>query len=265
MKTKMTKSWILGMALLLMVAGPTVAEQTVNESVDVGKRASISIENIAGSIRVVGSSGSTVEISGTLGDDVEELLVEQRGNRLNISVELPKGNHMRNLDADADLVIHVPFDSELEVETISATIEVSDVRGEMSLESISGSIDVEGALSSVELSTISGEINVADGSSLQEGSFESISGNIECAADLGDNGEFDFETVSGNITVFAPRGFSAEWDVETFSGAIANVFGPEAERTSQYAPGKELNFTTGGGGASVSIESLSGRVEIREN
>ena len=265
MKTKMTKGWILGMALLLMAVGPVAASQTVNESVDVGRRASISIENIAGSVRVVGSSGSTVEISGTLGDDVEELLVEKHGNRLEISVELPEGDHHRDLDADADLVIHVPFDSELEVETISATIEVSDVRGEMSLESISGSIDVDGELGAIELSTISGEINVAAGSSLQEGSFESISGSIECAADLSDNGEFDFETVSGNITLSAPRGFSAEWEIETFSGAIANVFGPEAERTSKYAPGKELNFTTGGGGASVSIESLSGRVEIREN
>ncbi|MCZ6650073.1 MAG: hypothetical protein O7D35_05330, partial [Acidobacteria bacterium] len=110
MKTKMTKSWILGMALLLMAAGPTIAGQTVSESVDVGRRASISIENLAGSVRVVGSSGSTVEISGTLGDDVEELLVEQHGNRLSISVELPEGSHKRNLDADADLVIQVPFD-----------------------------------------------------------------------------------------------------------------------------------------------------------
>jgi len=265
MKTKMTKSWILGMALLLMAAGPAIAGQTVNESVDVGRGASISIENIVGSVRVVGSSGSTVEISGTLGDDVEELLVEKHGNRLEISVELPEGDHNRDLDAEADLVIHVPFDSELEVETISAMIEVSDVRGEMNLESISGSIDVDGELSAIELSTISGEITVASGSSLQEGSFESISGSIECDADLSDNGEFAFETVSGNITVSVSRGFSAEWDVETFSGEIDNDLGPGAERTSKYAPGRELSFTTGGGGAEVSVESLSGRVSIREN
>ncbi|TDI34269.1 MAG: hypothetical protein E2P03_03505 [Acidobacteria bacterium] len=265
MKTKMTKGWILGMALLLMAAGPAIADQTVNESVDMGSGSRISVENIAGSVRVVGHSGSTVEITGTLGDDVEELLVEKQGNRLNISVELPQGGHKRNLDAEADLVIHVPFDSELEVETISAIIEISDVRGEMELESISGSIDVDGEMSVIELSTISGNISVAAGSSLQEGSFESISGSIECAADLSDNGEFDFETVSGDITLFAPRDFAAEWDIETFSGAIENIVGPEAERTSQYAPGKELRFTTGGGGASISMESLSGRVVIREN
>ncbi len=35
MKTKVTKSWIMGMALLLMVAGPVAAGQDVNESVNV--------------------------------------------------------------------------------------------------------------------------------------------------------------------------------------------------------------------------------------
>jgi DUF4097 and DUF4098 domain-containing protein YvlB len=236
----------------------------VEKSVDVGSRATISVENVAGSVRIVGSAGSTVEITGTLGDDVEELKVEQHGSRLDISVELPEGNHKRNLDADADLVIHVPFDSELDVETVSANIEVSDVRGDLSLESVSGAIEVDGELGDIELSTVSGAINVAAGSSLKEGEFESVSGSIECAADLSDNGEFGFETVSGDITLTAPRGFSAEWNVETFSGAIENILGPEAERTSKYAPGKELNFTTGGGGATVSVESLSGRVTIRE-
>ena len=53
-----------------------------------------------------------------------------------------------------------------------------------------------------------------------------------------------------------------EFEVETFSGRIKNAFGPEAERTSEYAPGQELRFTTGGGDASVEVESFSGTVEI---
>ena len=111
---------------------------------------------------------------------------------------------------------------------------------------------------------MAGSIRVT-GSTLQEASFESVAGNIRVEGDLSDSGEFSFETVSGNITLTVPSGFSAEWEVESFSGSIDNDLGPAAERTSQYAPGKELQFVSGSGGAEVSIETLSGSVEIRTN
>jgi DUF4097 and DUF4098 domain-containing protein YvlB len=264
MRTSIHKIWVGVLALALMAGGPVLAGRSVNESIDAGNRPSISIEILVGSVTVVGSSGSTVEISGTIGDDVEELRVEKHGNRIEISVELPNGNHKRDLDADAKLEILVPFASELSIETVAADIEVRDVRGSMSLESVAGTVEVEGAGDELEVETVAGSIRVT-GSTLQEASFESVAGNIRVEGDLSDSGEFSFETVSGNITLTVPSGFSAEWEVETFSGSIDNDLGPAAERTSQYAPGRELHFVSGGGGAEVSIETLSGSVEIRTN
>jgi DUF4097 and DUF4098 domain-containing protein YvlB len=117
----------------------------------------------------------------------------------------------------------------------------------------------------VEASTVSGGIEVESKAALREASFESVSGDIEFAAPLDPSGDFSFETVSGNIELRLPSGTSASFDVETFSGGIENHLGPPAERVGEYAPGRELRFTLGSGGADVEIESFSGHVEIRGN
>ena len=57
----------------------------------------------------------------------------------------------------------------------------------------------------------------------------------------------------------------ADFYIETYSGSIKNDIGPEARRSSEYGPGRELRFTSGGGGARVSIESFSGSVKLRAN
>ena len=110
---------------------------------------------------------------------------------------------------------------------------------------------------------MNGDITVA-GDALDSGDFSTVSGSIEYAGSLAKRGDFDFETHSGSVTLILPKDVSAEFDIETFSGKIVNDFGQEAERTSKYAPGYELNFTTGSGSARVSASSFSGRVEIRK-
>jgi hypothetical protein len=60
-----------------------------------------------------------------------------------------------------------------------------------------------------------------------------------------------------------PRGIDADFDVSTFSGRIVNALGPEAQRTSEYAPGYELHFSLGSGSADIDISSFSGDITIR--
>jgi hypothetical protein len=68
--------------------------------------------------------------------------------------------------------------------------------------------------------------------------------------------------MSGTVVLAVSPGIAADFEVSTFSGGISNAIGPEARRTNQYTPEKELSFTTGGGGARVSIETFSGGVKI---
>jgi hypothetical protein len=69
--------------------------------------------------------------------------------------------------------------------------------------------------------------------------------------------------VSGAVELALAGATGADFTVSTFSGDIRNELGPPARATSRYTTEKELTFSTGGGGATVTIETLSGTVTLR--
>ena len=54
----------------------------------------------------------------------------------------------------------------------------------------------------------------------------------------------------------------AEFDISSFNGDIRNCFGPDPVRTSEYAPGSELRFREGQGGARVRVKTLNGDISL---
>jgi len=52
----------------------------------------------------------------------------------------------------------------------------------------------------------------------------------------------------------------ADITVTTMSGRIENGLGPDRPSRPAHGPGQRLSFSTGGGGAKVSIQTLSGSV-----
>ena len=72
------------------------------------------------------------------------------------------------------------------------------------------------------------------------------------------------ESVSASVELILPAGLGAEFSVSTFSGDITNELGPAAEKSSKWTPEKELSFTTGSGGARITVETLSGAIHIRK-
>jgi DUF4097 and DUF4098 domain-containing protein YvlB len=75
-------------------------------------------------------------------------------------------------------------------------------------------------------------------------------------------GRLDIETINGTVDVEFDGDVSARFDIETFNGSIRNCFGPDAVRTSQYAPGRELKFTEGDGDGRVTINTLNGSLNL---
>ena len=256
------KNRVLFVILILVFLSPALADRAVEETRPASADVEVSVELIAGSVRIIGWDRNEVQITGTIGDDVEELDVSGSSDRISIEVALPGGR--RNLrDVDADLEIHVPAGSTVETETVSADISVEGVSGEVEMESVSGDITIEGAMREAEAATVSGDIHLTSDDPLREGEFASVSGDIEFRAALDANGEFSFASVSGDIELRLPSNTSAEFSIETFSGRIDNEFGPQAEKDSEYLPSKSLEFSIGSGSASVEAESFSGRVSLR--
>ena len=292
----MARRTLMVLSLALILSGSVLAQQRIDESREVDKNATISIENIAGEVTVTGWNKHEVRITGTLDEKAEELEISGGGDHLDIEVKYP--DRVKDIDEGSVLEIMVPFDCDIEVSCVAADISVSEVRGELDIETVSGEVTLRGKPSEVAVETISGSLDVdvtTDTASLscisgdidikgvrRELECSVISGSIEVDAGK-DMESLECETISGDVTVTGqlPRG--AEWSlgahsgditlnllgkvnatfqIETFSGEIHDVFGHKARRESKYAPGEELEFTEGDGSASVEIEAFSGDVRV---
>jgi DUF4097 and DUF4098 domain-containing protein YvlB len=291
------KRLFLMSAGLLLVA-PVSAEE-INETLDASAEGKVEIYNTAGSVTVEGWSRSAVEVTGTLGNEVDEFIFEREGDTVVVKVKPIKGRHSGGRSSSSYITVRAPQKSSIEVATVSAEIDVEGVEGEQELQSVSGDVVTKAFAADIEVETVSGDIDVvgsgmdieADlasvsggisvrdasgvidlesvngklaigGGSFSDAALETVNGRIDFESNLRDGGDLDIETVNGRVTVNFVGSVSAEFDINTFNGRIKNCFGPTPERTSKYAPGWELGFTEGGGEGSVSISTLNGGVTL---
>ncbi len=284
-------------AILLgtLIALPVVAED-VDRTVDAAADGHVHVSNIAGEVTISGWSRNEVEVTGELGRNVEELIVERDGNRVTIKVKVPRRS---GRGIDSDLHIQVPQASSIDVGTVSADIDVTEVRGEQSLntvsgdisteafgndisaESVSGDIEVSGqkkdaetdastvsgnvtlfrVAGAVEAASVSGDVIVDEGS-FDRASLETVNGDIVFHGDVRNGGKINAETVNGNVDLEFDRKVGGRYNIDTFNGNIRNCYGPKAVRTSKYTPGWELNFEEGDGNARVNVSTLNGDISI---
>jgi DUF4097 and DUF4098 domain-containing protein YvlB len=256
------------------------------------------IKNVIGSVTVRGWDKEDVAVTGTLGNEAEELEFRSSGSRTHVEVVLP--DRIDGDDAEgSDLEVSVPTNSRVVIEGVNTPVDVADVTGRLEVRTVNGDVIIAGGAESVEVNTVNGEVEIdgpiasveaqvvggdihltgvsgdvkassVNGSIRVEGGrFErfnssSVAGGILFEGALAEDGTFDFESHSGDVILTLPADTSAEFDVSTFSGDIDNEWGPQAKRTSKYAPGKELQFTAGAGEARVRISTFSGDVELRK-
>jgi DUF4097 and DUF4098 domain-containing protein YvlB len=281
---------------LAVAALPAVAQQRVDQTRPASATGTVEISNVSGSVKVVGWDRAEVAVTGTLGRGTERLEFSGSGERTTVKVVLPHFAH--HVDG-SELEVKIPAGSNLEVETVSADTSVDGVLGNVRAHTVSGGVTVGGKPSGFDAKTVSGDIEITAanapgrassvsggvtlrgvagdvearsvsgtlavrGGETSRAELETTSGDIRFDASLAKDGRLDVKSVSGTVELDLPSTTAADFDVTTFSGDITNQFGPEARRTSEYAPGKELSFSTSGGGARVVVKSFSGSVLLRK-
>lgn len=286
---------LIAITLSFLLALPVVAEE-IDKTLAAAPDGHVYVSNIAGSVTVSGWSRNEVEVTGTLGRNVEELVFERNKDKIKIKVKVPR-NSGRGIASD--LHINVPQKSSIDVGAVSADIEVSEVLGEQKLhtvsgdvttesaggdvmaESVSGDVEVEGDNndSETKASTVSGDVtlfrvsgsvraeSVSGDVIVDEGSFgrvdlNTVNGELIFQSELRKGGKLTAETVNGDVDVELEGKVSAKIDVSTFHGRIRNCFGPKAERTSKYGPGWDLSFTAGDGDGRIDISTVNGGVNL---
>ena len=284
------------MTVLTCLLATTAFAEEVDRSVDAAADGHVNISNISGSVTVHGWSRNSVHVTGTLGRNVEELILERDGDKVLIKVKVPKRG---GRGIDSDLRISVPQKSSLDIGTVSADIEVTDLTGEQSLHSVSGDIGTEYTGGDLTAETVSGDVEVtgdnADGDVdansvsgdvtlfrvsgevkgnsvtgdviVDEGSFvraelSTVNGEIIFEGELREDGKLAIDTVNGGVEIDFVGDVDAEFEIDTLNGGIRNCFGPKAKRASKYGPGWELEFTEGDGSGRVEISTVNGGVNI---
>ena len=227
-------------------------------------RGEVSLEVVSGEITVIGWDRSEVRIEGWVGPGVDDIEIDKGDGDIDISVDLHGGSH-RNNRANVDLTIHVPKDADLDLECVSARIEVDGVGGVINIENVSGRIDVGDSFRELSVESVSGKVVARSTTAPRDVSIEAVSGTMDLDLALNDRSAVTLESVSGTVTLSLDSDVSADFDIETFSGSIRNnLGGPQARRERKYGPGQSLEFSHNGGGATVEIDVFSGSVRLQK-
>lgn len=278
-----------------VVAGAVQAEE-VTKSGPADPKGEVDIVNVAGTVEVVGWDRAEVMVQADLGSGVERLDFKTEGARTLVKVVLPK---MSGSSGASDLIVKIPRDSSLDVNTVSADQRIKGVRGGQRLQAVSGSIETEfgpadlevktvsGGITArgegkgsvratsisgdvqldkigpeLDLNTVSGDMSVRVADRLDRARIKTTNGDLELTGTLGKEARVEAEAINGDLHFILRGDINAEFDVETFNGDIENCFGPKASRSREYGPGNELRFTQGKGDAHVRVKTLNGEVAI---
>jgi hypothetical protein len=296
------------MLILALAWSASAAQIKVDKTHPASPAGEVYIENMFGSVKVVGWDRDEVGVTGTLGAAIRGFEMdgdedEDGGvDEVYIEVEVPgSAQHESGAggDFESHIVVSVPRGSSVGVETVNASIDVSDVGGAIEIETINGAITVAGDPSQVEIESITGSIRVdavaapmdiesvagaitltgvermvsvetvsgsvdITGRDLAELGIETMAGNIRFQGSLAAHGDLDIETYAGNVELVLPPDVRANFEMVTFSGKIENDVGPKPRREGDANPFMELSFSTDlDADFDVSIETFSGNIAIR--
>lgn len=295
---------LLGLALL--ASTPLLAATPINESRPLDPRGRVEIENLKGRIEVRAWDRPEVKIEGSLGEGVEKLEIDGDRARLVIRVKYPnRGSGLGFLvggdkSEPTDLRLMVPLQADLEIDSVSADVDVSGVaprelsidsvsgdvivaaapreahvdsvsgdlmltlnRADVSVESVSGDVRLRGRLGNeVSVETVSGQIDVAVlDTAVRELSGATVSGDMRIDTALAGSGQIRLESVSGDIDLSLPRNVSASVRGESFSGDLR---APDANISRpKHGPGSSFEHRYGNGSGEVSIETFSGDARLQ--
>lgn len=200
-------------------------------------------------------------------------------NRLELFV--PRGARVWVKTGSADIVVNGVAGG-LDLNIVGGSVRVNGKPRELIVESMDGAVTFTGYADfariktatgditlteaggeDLTLTTVSGAVRVAPGErELQRGRFESVTGPIAYTGKLDRGADLRFDTHSGAVDLRIPRSSSLEMDAISITGAIENGWSSSRPIAGREGRGMELGFSSGMGGARVSIRSFKGNVRI---
>jgi DUF4097 and DUF4098 domain-containing protein YvlB len=254
-----------GDAVIIRVVLPRNARniEGTDLQVRVPARRDVLVRTVSAEIAMAGVTG-VVELQSVSGD------VRVSGNPAEVTarstsggLEIGVGRTRRVVAASVsgDIRVRGEVQQNVEAEAVSGDVTVQARTPQVRAKAVSGTVEVRSPAERVVASSVSGQVRVF-GDAMRSAEVETVSGSVLLEGAPARGANVNINSHSGQVDLRLPRNVAAEFEVRSFSGNIRNGFGPDAERTSRYAPGRELRFTAGQGGARIVVRTFSGSVNL---
>jgi DUF4097 and DUF4098 domain-containing protein YvlB len=257
------------------------SEAIVEEQFDVGDSPALSLGTVSGRVSIRRSSEQTIRVHARKygrAHAVENTRIEfsRLGDMVNVRTStnsrgLVGGNSICSVDFD----VSVPRGCRIQVETVSADVDVREIGAAAEIKTVSGQISLDEASESSHITTVSGgftghalegvlHLMTVSGSStitdsrLSEFEVESVSGGITLETELLSTGRYRAKTVSGGVRLQVPSGTGITVQMGSVSGKIQSELPSTVEKVGFGSWQGEIN----GGGAALHLISVSGSVTI---
>jgi len=149
----------------------------------------------------------------------------------------------------------------VEIDLKSGDVKVENVGGDAFIETMSGNIDVTRIKGSIEAGAVSGDIELRDVSEARSVDVKTISGNVVYIGSIQAGGRYELKTHSGDVRFTIPADSAFDFEANTFSGDIDSDF--EIKVVGKISQ-KEIHGTVGKGGATITLKSFSGNVDLKK-
>ena len=242
------------------------------------ERRALEIDNVWGSIEVVGTASDQVQLTVNKSIRAESkakieqarkdvtLDITQQADALKLYVNGPfrcnchdcgRSRDDEGYVVKMDFQVQVPRDIDIKVKTVNqGHVSVRDINGSFLVRNVNGDIQIHNVAGSGSARTVNGPVKVSFRQNPREAS--------------------DFNTVNGNIELAFARDLSADFKFKTFNGGIYSDFpvtalpvqGMQQERHGTKVIFRADRYTgarINAGGPQIKVENLNGDIRILEN
>ena len=290
---KPTTMMRVGVLLLLPAVWSTGvnAQTKVNEKRPAAADGVIGIDVLSGSVDVKGWANKELQVTGTVTPADAQLKISGDPRNLQVTLVPEQGKQV-----NANLEVYVPAGCTVRIKGVKTSIHASGVTGTVEAESVEGDI-VASNTAAVELQTVTGKIDLSG--SGPNGRVHAVNGSISVKGGVGEinassvdgpivvsgdkfsrvrlstvNGQAEFEgqlgaaatlsaqSVSGTIKITLTGSTGADITANSMGGKIEYELPDVTVSHSSRGPRQALAFSTGGGGAKVSVQTLSGAIVL---
>jgi DUF4097 and DUF4098 domain-containing protein YvlB len=274
----------------------SVAGESVNQSLQVESKGSLSINIPRGLVTINGWDKPEVMVKGELDDMSNRLIFETKkdktfikldtqgqqtwGDYSVINIYMPKQLKLRFKGIDTTFTVTDAMtdiegksingnlmvnksQGKIKLSVVSGDVKVSESSGFIRVESVSGAVDFSGSFQQAYLKSVSGEI-IANISGTDKLIIKNVSGDTQITGQVKDKAVLTLSSVSGNILYKADGALNAECTVVSqFGGDIDNQLTDDKPIEGRLNK-KTLSFISGEGSGKLNMKTVNGSVFIEK-